>query len=360
MEREIYRRLAQRLDTIPNGFPSTASGVELRLLAKIFTLEEVTLASEMRLAYEPADQIAARANVEPKTAYRTLKGMARRGLIRVRRGDDSLVFALLPFVVGIYEEQLPRLDAELAALAEEYFQEIAGQTILDTAPPIHRVIPVDEAVPFDLEVFPHERAAQLVDSARSWGVRDCICRVQQRLLDQGCDHPLKSCLVLAPIENAFTEDGPTRAIDKTEALEILHEAAASGLVHSTGNFRDRHYYICNCCSCCCAMLRGVVEFDVPTAVARSGFRSTVDVEACIGCGTCVERCPFGALAVPTDVCEVDPARCLGCGLCIPTCPSEALRLERLPADEIPAVPTDLQDWAARRAAARGQSIEDLL
>jgi ferredoxin len=359
MEKAVYRRLAQRLDTIPNGFPATPSGVELRLLAKIFTPQQAALASEMKLAYEPAEKIATRADVDPKQAYRTLKGMARQGLIRVRRGDEGLVFALLPFVVGIYEEQLPHLDAELAALAEAYFREIAGRTILDAAPPIHRVIPVAEAVPFDLEVFPHERATELVESARSWGVRNCICRVQQRLLGEGCDHPLESCLVLAPIEDAFHEEGPTRPIDKAEALEILQEAAASGLVHSTGNFRDRHYYICNCCSCCCAVLRGVVEFDVPTAVARSGFRSAVDAEACTGCGACIERCPFGALSLPEAVCVVDATRCLGCGVCVPTCPSDALHLERLPAEEIPTLPTDLRDWAAQRAAARGQSIEDL-
>ena len=37
MTDDIYRKLAQRLDAIPNGFPATESGVELRLLAKIFT-----------------------------------------------------------------------------------------------------------------------------------------------------------------------------------------------------------------------------------------------------------------------------------------------------------------------------------
>ena len=33
----IYRTLAQRLDSLPNGFPPTEDGVELRLLAHLFT-----------------------------------------------------------------------------------------------------------------------------------------------------------------------------------------------------------------------------------------------------------------------------------------------------------------------------------
>lgn len=37
----VYRQLARLLDTIPNGFPATESGAELKLLARLFTLEEV-------------------------------------------------------------------------------------------------------------------------------------------------------------------------------------------------------------------------------------------------------------------------------------------------------------------------------
>jgi electron transport complex protein RnfB len=36
MSDEIYRKLAKMLDTLPNGFPSTESGVEIKLLKGIF------------------------------------------------------------------------------------------------------------------------------------------------------------------------------------------------------------------------------------------------------------------------------------------------------------------------------------
>ncbi len=58
METSIYRRLAQRLDAIPNGFPATKSGIELRLLQKIFAPEEAGLAAVMRLTPEPSIAIA--------------------------------------------------------------------------------------------------------------------------------------------------------------------------------------------------------------------------------------------------------------------------------------------------------------
>jgi len=360
MNEEVYRKLAKRLDTLPNGFPATESGVELRLLAKIFSPEEAALAAEMRLRYETAEEIAARAGFDPQVAYPLLKGMARKDAIQARRREGQLVFMLLPFVVGIYEGQLPRMDAELAALAEQYFQEVGGRTILDAAPPIHRVIPVQEAISFDLEVFPYERAAAIAESAKSWGVRECICRVQKRAIGQGCDYPLETCVVLAPVENAFPEGGATRSITKEEALGILRMAEEAGLVHTTGNFRDRHYYICNCCPCCCAVLRGLTEFNVPTAVARSGFRAAVDEAACLGCGACVERCHFGALTLPGEVAVVDPARCLGCGVCTTACPTEALRLERRPDAEVVEPPASIEEWMLRRAQARGIPLEEIL
>ena len=343
MPEDVHRKLAQRLDAIPNGFPATESGVELQLLAKMFTSEEATLAAVMRLTREPAADIAARAGVDPNRTYRTLKEMARKGLIRAGRGARGLTFGLMPFVVGIYEEQLPRMDAELAALFEQYYQETQAGIVRDV-PSIHRVIPVEKAIPFELEIFPYERASELVKEACAWGVRDCICRVQQRLIGKGCDYPIENCLVLAPVAGAFDHSDVTRPITKEEALHILHEAEEAGLVHSTGNYRDRHYYICNCCTCCCGVLRGVAEFSIPTAIARSDFRAVVDAEVCAGCGDCIERCQFGALSVPEDVCVVDYARCMGCGVCTIVCPTSALQLERRPGGEVPPPPADIKEW----------------
>jgi len=352
MSEDVYRRLAQRLDAIPHGFPATESGVELRLLAKIFAPEEAALASVMRLSWEPAEVIAARADVEVETARRTLKEMARKGQIDAGRKEGKLCFKLMPFVVGIYEEQLPRLDRELAGLFEQYFQETRG-AISRYAPPIHRVIPVQEAIPAGIEVFPYEQAAELLENARAWGVRDCICRVQQKLIGKGCDRPVETCLTFAPVEGAFDHSEGTRVISKEEALQILRQAEEAGLVHSPGNYRDGHFYICNCCTCCCGVLRSVAEFSIPTAIARADFVCRVEEEACVGCGGCLARCQFGALAVPGDVCVVDAGRCVGCGLCVIACPNRALRLERRPVGETPLLPTDLKDWMAQRARARG-------
>ena len=242
MPEDVYRRLAQTLDATPQGFPATESGVELRLLAKIFAPEEAALAAVMRPKWEPAASIAARAGVDPQVAYHTLKAMARRGLLYFDRKDRQLVFSLMPFVVGFYEEQLPRMDRELAELFERYFQEIRG-LFSAHSPSVHRVIPVEEAVPAGIQIYPYERATELLENAKAWGVRDCICRVQQKLIGKGCERPVENCLSFAPVEGVFDHSETTRAISKEEALRLLHEAEEAGLVHSPGNYRDGNNYI---------------------------------------------------------------------------------------------------------------------
>jgi ferredoxin len=358
MTDSVYRELAETLDRIPNGFARTESGVELTLLAKLFEPEEARLAGLMELAPERPVDIAERAGISHEEAARLLSVMRKKGLIRATRSEEGRYYGLMPFIVGIYEEQLGRMDREMASLFERYIQETRGGSTADGGMSVHRVIPVEQSIPADLEIFPYEQASRLIDRARSWGVRRCICRVQRGLIDKSCDHAVENCLVFAPSEGAFERSGETRAITRAEAHEILRQAAEEGLVHSTMNQCDQIFYICNCCTCCCGVMRGVAEFGVPTAVARSDFRASVCVERCTGCGACVRRCQFGALSKEGDICVVDHARCVGCGVCVSACPVEALAMERRPDGEVERPPANLRQWMALRTRERGLATDD--
>jgi len=101
MAEQAYRDLAQRLDTIPSGFPPTESGVELELLARLFTPEEAAVASVMRLTPETADRIAVRAGMDPIATRKLLDGMASRRRIRAQHDQGQCTFRLVPRVYGV-------------------------------------------------------------------------------------------------------------------------------------------------------------------------------------------------------------------------------------------------------------------
>jgi len=359
MDQDVYRRLARRLDMIPNGFPQTESGSELKLLAKIYTPEEAALASEMRLRTESVEQIAQRIGRDPTETAALLEVMAEKGLIRAVRKGEQQKFGLLPWIVGIYEEQLHKMDEEMARLVDEGFQAFA-EKVLTPLPSLHKVIPVEKSIPIEVQVFPYEQASALLKNAKSFGVRKCICRVQKALVGEPCKYPVEVCLVFAPVEGFFDDSPDDRVITREEALRILRETEEAGLIHSSSNIREGHFYICNCCTCCCGIMRGISQLGIENSVAKSDFYATVDHEMCTGCETCVKRCQFHAPSLVDSVSRVDQKRCVGCGQCVMTCPSGAMTLVRKPEDQITPTPQNLPEWMMKRAENRGISLEEIL
>jgi electron transport complex protein RnfB len=357
-ERDPYKRLAERLDSLPNGFPPTDDGSELKILAKLFSPEEAALASQLLIKLETAAQVAERLGLENDSTRQMLKGMVRRGLINASKTDDGLGYGLLPFVVGFYENQLGSFDVEFAHLFEDYYQH-AFTKVLGVQPAVHRVIPVGESIKMDMQVAPFESAVGIIEQAQSWGVTDCICRVQTMMIGKPCKHPIDLCMVLSPVPDAFTGSEKIKSLNKEEAYAVLHRADQAGLVHSVSNNQKDTWYICNCCTCSCGVLRGMAEMGIANVVASSAFVNTVDETLCNACGLCVDNCQFDALTL-VDTAVVNSTRCVGCGVCVNTCADHALVLVRRPEEEIKPVPVSMSDWGMQRAEVRGIDLTPLL
>ncbi|MFC1569086.1 4Fe-4S binding protein [bacterium] len=347
----VYKKLALHLDKIPNGFPCTESGVEQKILEKLFTSDEAEMALEMSLEPESAKSIAARTGRNEREVFKALKGMVKKGLIDLEKGKGELVFKLIPFVVGFYEKQNATLDEEFSRLFEEYYHE-ALYKMMTIKPSVHRVIPVEETIPVNIDIMPYERASHYINQAKSWGVLRCICRVQKSMIGEGCHHEIENCIALSSRVNQFDKTDHIRAITQQEALEILKQCNEAGLVHSTNNVQEGVDYICNCCTCSCGVLRGVSEYGSLNAVARSDFFVQIDESLCTGCGVCVDRCQFNALKMVDETAAADLTFCFGCGLCVTTCPSHALRLIKKPDSEIEEPPASEEDWRELRLKAR--------
>jgi len=351
---DVYRRLARRLDRLPQGFPSTPDGIELKILRRIFPPEAAEVALRLRPWPQSPARIARRLRRPVEQTQKTLEEMATRGQIYSTLQEGGQQYGLAPWVVGIYEFQVDHLDPELAGLFEAYYPYFVRHA-WSRGPALARVIPAQSSIRADLSILPYEDLRRRIADARSFVVRDCICRKERGLTGEPCRHPLETCLQISSQEGAFdrfTYAG--RVVDRSEALEILDRTEEAGLVHSTYNFREDPVFVCNCCSCCCGFIRGVRDFEAPFVIARSNFLASVDSGRCGGCGKCAnERCPMGAIRLEGKTAEVAAERCIGCGVCTSVCNKEALSLVRRPAAEQQTPARDIVDWSLERYGERG-------
>ncbi len=54
----------------------------------------------------------------------------------------------------------------------------------------------------------------------------------------------------------------------------------------------------------------------------------VNVDECVGCGTCVDECPSEAISMnDDDIAVINADECTDCGACVDACPTEAITME---------------------------------
>ena len=351
-----YAALAAALDELPNGFPRTPGGWELRILRRIFSVEDAALASLLTREAETPEVVAERGGLSSVEVAASLKAMAKRGLVwpDFDRVAGTRRYRLAPFIVGIYEAQRDSMDHELAHLVEHYMADGGAAGMMSPQPALQRVVPAQGSVASEW-ILPYDDVVAIVREGNTFSVGKCICREQQEELGtRRCDNPLDMCLTINH------QRRPARAGDVSvdEALAVVARAEELGLVHSVSNLARGLFYICNCCGCCCGILRGINDWGIAGSVARANYRAEVDGEFCTGCEVCVQRCQMRAIAAPDGVAEVDPNRCIGCGLCVTGCPTEAVRLMRLPESETIHPPADFAAWEEARLAYRQEHAHE--
>ncbi|MGD8682739.1 MAG: 4Fe-4S binding protein [Chloroflexota bacterium] len=341
-----YERMADALDRLPNAYPRTASGVELKILERICSEDEAALAALLTGMPEPVDVIAARAHRPLAEVRCTLFALARRGIVWLDQ-DDAVRFRLAPFIVGMYEAQADRMDHELAHLVEDYLAGGGAQAIMGPQPALHRVVPATATVKTE-EILPYDDVRALLEGQCTFHVTECICKLQQAQLDVPCPYPERVCLSFSARERDPRPGDLTRA----EALELLDMTEEVGLVHTISNVAAGVGYVCNCCGCCCGILRGITDWGITDSVAAANYVAVIDPELCADCGTCIERCQVGAISEGDGHAVVDPLRCIGCGLCVSGCPNEVAFLERKPDAQVVHPPSSFAEWERQRLAAR--------
>ncbi len=351
MEQEIYTRLSRHLDNLPGGFPSTQSGVELRILKRLFSPDEAELAIHLTLLPEEPRVVARRAGLSTDVAALRLEEMAKKGLLmREESGKGPTRYMAMQYVVGIWELHINDLDEQLIKDMNEYLPTLTEQA---WKVPQMRTIPIGRSLTPEYKVLPYEMGEELVRAQKKFAVGHCICRRENAMMGKGCGKPEETCLWFGALaENGIT-NGIGREIDLNESLDILRSADDAGLVLQPANAKDS-LFICLCCGDCCQVLKAYKRHPKPASLVTSPFFAVHNPETCEVCGTCVDRCQMEALKLEGDAVQLDTDRCIGCGLCASTCPTGSLRLVRKPDSQQAEIPKDIIDTSIRLGKARGK------
>jgi len=349
---DTYERLREILDSHPSTAPKAKSIDEI--LRTLFTPEEAALAINMSYKNKSVSSIAKAAGVSESKAKQNLESMAEKGIIHSRNKEGETFYALLPLIPGVFEFPFMKgggtpMHKHLGHLWEEYHHEALGASFAGQPTPLMRVVAVEKSITAQDRIHPYEEVKNFINNANYIAVTKCACRVS---VDK-CDKPKEVCLVFGEMAEFLVERGFARQISKEEGMKVLDLAEESGLVHTSNNSADRANLICNCCPCCCTVLRGRTQLKYTHAFEPSRFEAHVSSEDCTGCAICAdERCPMKAIEIKDDVAVVNSQECIGCGLCVTGCPAGAIEL--LEREHLPSIPATIKEMGTKVLQEKGR------
>ena len=302
----------------------------------------------------PADKVEALAN-----------SLARKGLVFNQPSSSGImVYRLLPLMlVGVmeYKFMTPLTgsdeERELAELFEKLLNDLKDdmQTNYDALIPLFKALPsVDRTVPAsstedgkniniipidktvetgDEFILPSQNVKEIINKFDDIAVGYCFCRQRRGLLGGACatKSPTLNCFTFGKSARHTVAQGFAKMITREEALNIMLEAEAAGLIHKAFHPGARESSpetsICNCCKDCCDTFNLWRSGTMPL-INSTYYLAMIDEDACSGCETCVGWCPVDAIAMnDAGIAQRDKSTCIGCGVCARFCPEEAISLK---------------------------------
>ena len=275
-----------------------------------------------------------------------------------------MVYRLMPIVmIGAFEYQFmqekPKDEAglqrlrEISELYEKLMKEL-GESVqknydsitlaFEKTPSFDRTVPlretaegktikIDKTIGAEEQVLPSQTVEEIINKYDDIAVGNCFCRQYREMLGETFDIGISAevCFMFGKSARHVIQQGFARPVTKEEAMEIMKKVEAAGLVHKAfhnkSDITQEENSICNCHPAYCDSFRLNREGAFPI-LNTAFYLSQIDIDACIGCGICVEKCPMTAISLDADnKAVIDESHCIGCGLCAHFCPEDAVSLK---------------------------------
>ncbi|HEX2767934.1 MAG TPA: 4Fe-4S binding protein [Geobacteraceae bacterium] len=345
--KDIFRNLGKKIDGLETRAPW--NDTLHAFLKELYTEEEADVVIRMPYGLSTFEQLE-KATGHEKTALRKiLDGLTAKGLVMDLWLHEEYHYIPSPMIVGIFEFTMMRMgpdvdSREWAKLLHEYMDVdpsfLAANLGAGRQVSFMRALPHEEAIkPSEYyEVLDYEKASVLIAEADKFAIGLCSCRHKKlHLGEKTCDVPLEKCSQFGYAADFMIRHKLAREVSRSEMADNFAQSREMGLVLGIDNVRKNAKFVCHCCKCCCGPLLGISRYGYPNSIVTSNYISSVNEDACIGCGKCAKACPIEAIAMVVaenreakkkQEPRVDTSICIGCGVCALKCPKKACTLAK--------------------------------
>jgi Pyruvate/2-oxoacid:ferredoxin oxidoreductase delta subunit len=335
---DIYERLRQKLDSLTKGYPKTEQGLELAFLKKVFSPEDAEIFIRLKRGFHTPEQAAIELGLSVEETARKLESMGQRGLLYFEREGDQKKYRIIPFIHGIWEFNVDRIEPADAVNMGKYYAAGYGKVLMDYSIPIARVVPIRRDTVKDDRLHEADDIESIIKRQTLIVATDCACRKVASFSKRHCactDH-LNVCIMFESAGRYALETGigHPRVLTIDQTLAILRHDEEVGYFLQVSHAKNCGGF-CSCSKCHCGFLMAAKIHRGTRFDSWGNYKCVKNPETCTDCGLCVTRCPPKAMTEDDrGGVHFDSQKCFGCGLCVTTCPTGSLILERKPDDRL--------------------------